>query len=83
MDTFLNEKKLDRINWILDRLRRRKDNWDTDKDGLTRINKNTIWLAFGGKEHLSGLPPLCLKSFLRRRRFNISVLLRERSVVEK
>ena len=25
------------------------------KDGLTRINKNTIWLAFGDKEHISGL----------------------------
>jgi hypothetical protein len=26
------------IDWILDRLRRRKDYWDTDKDGLTQIN---------------------------------------------
>jgi hypothetical protein len=31
-----------------------KIQWDTDKDGLTRINKNTIWLAFGDKEHIAG-----------------------------
>ncbi len=40
-----------------DKRTKEKYNWDTDKDGLTRINKNTIWLAFGDKEHISGLLP--------------------------
>jgi hypothetical protein len=44
-----------------------------DKDGLTRINKNTIWLAFGDNELIAGLPPLYIKTFLRRRRFKNSV----------
>jgi hypothetical protein len=38
--------------------------------------------AFGDKEHIAGLPPLYINTFLCRRRFNNSVSLRENSVVK-
>jgi hypothetical protein len=36
----------------------------TERHGITtRINKITIWLAFGDKELIAGLPPLYIKTF--------------------